>query len=80
MGAAKAKKQKNGVVLAVILIVIYVVVLIATLKYTGVIKFPADKKKTNVAKVKVDSNNKSRTSEKTAKAAEEETGTTTTSV
>lgn len=73
----KGKKPKNGVMLATIMIFLYAVVLLGTLKYTGVIKFP-NNKKTNVAKEKTDMKNKGRSPAKAVKAAENKTGTTTT--
>lgn len=71
----KGKKQKNGVMLATIMIFLYAVILLGTLKYTGVIKFP-NNKKTNVAKEKTDMKNKGRSPVKAVKAAESKTGTT----
>ncbi len=73
----KGKKQKNRVLFAAVLVLLYVVILLATLKYTGVIKFPSNKK-ANITKEKTDIKNKGRSPVKTVKAAENKTGTTTT--
>jgi flagellar motility protein MotE (MotC chaperone) len=52
------RKQKSGALLGILMVLVYAVILVGTLKYTGVITFPT-KKKTNVAKEKTDKNSKS---------------------
>jgi flagellar motility protein MotE (MotC chaperone) len=72
------KKKKSGATLGIILILVYAGVLLGTLKYTGVIKFPA-KKKTNVANEQTDKKDKSgSTTTTTAAGTGSETTTTTT--